>query len=62
MNTDFDFSNYQTHMIEVETYHPKFGTCWELCELQNETDVEEFNEMINGYQTSGVLVGWEIIL
>ena len=61
MNTDFDFSNNQTYMVEVETRHPKMGTTWDLCEISNETDVQEFNELISEYQEAGIYVGYEIL-
>jgi len=48
-------------MVEVETLHPKMGTTWDLCEISNETDLQEFNELISEYQEAGIYVGFEIL-
>ena len=61
MITNFDFSNNQTYMVEVETIHPKVGTTWDVCEINNESDLQELNEMISGYQSAGIFVGYEIL-
>jgi len=61
MNTDFDFSNNQTYMVEIEYNHPQLGQSWDLCEISNESDLQEFNELIGLYQDTGAYVGFEIL-